>query len=107
MSTNRYAALLSDSGSDAPEPKAKPKLKAKRKKAGSEPGAVCKKKVNNTNGIRRDHVLNVLNVFGIWRKKWTASKTGPGREWRATKGHGLQPWVKNLVNTCMNAERNC
>eukprot|EP00434_Breviolum_minutum_P041506 symbB.v1.2.036920.t1/scaffold5319.1/size29312/4 len=33
MSTNRYAALLSDSGSDAPEPKAKPKLKAKRKKA--------------------------------------------------------------------------
>lgn len=44
MSTNRYAALLSDSGSDAPEPKAKPKLKAKRKKAGSEPGAVCKKK---------------------------------------------------------------
>ena len=46
MSTNRYAALLSDSGSDAPEPKAKPKLKAKRKKAGSEPGAMCKKKVN-------------------------------------------------------------
>ena len=45
MSTNRYAALLSDSGSDSPEPKVKPKLKAKRKKAGSEPtfGAVCKK----------------------------------------------------------------
>ena len=59
----------------------------------------------NVNKYERDRKGSCKRMYSIhldfaqliWRKKWTASNTGQGRGWRATKGHGLRLSGTNLV----------